>query len=198
MIQDIIVIDNVVPLEKQEELKHIMFDTLFPWFYIKNLTNSNAKLSDKQYSKAPGFAHVFYNELGKIGNFGEYADCIAYSACEKLELTGLSITRARAFLQLPIVGEMGMTSPHVDTVDKNHMVVLYYIMDSDGETLFFNRKNDPNNPSKPYEFSEEDIVYKMKPRQGSAVVFNGCIYHANMLPQESNRCVINFNLEEDI
>jgi hypothetical protein len=198
MIQDIIVIDNVVPLEKQEELKHIMFDTLFPWFYFKNLNESSIKLSDKQFSKVPGFAHVFYNNVGKIGNFGEYADCIAHSACQKLQLTNLNITAARSFLQLPIVDATGMTNPHVDDIDKNHLVVLYYVLDSDGETVFFNRKNDPNNPSQPYDFSEEDIVYKMKPRQGSAVVFNGCIYHSNFLPQKNNRCVINFNLMEDI
>lgn len=198
MIDDILVLDNIVALQKQEELKYIMFDTLFPWFYIKNFTRSNAVLSDIKYVEAPGFAHVFHNEHGPRGNFGDFANVIVSSASDKLQLPKMNIVRSRAFFQTPSNNYKGMTSPHVDLVDSNHLVMLYYVMDSDGETVFFNRKNDPKNPSQPYNFSEKDIFYKMKPRQGTVVVFNGSIYHANILPQEHNRCVINFNLTEDI
>jgi hypothetical protein len=83
--------------------------------------------------------------------------------------------------------------PHVDR-DANHFVFLYYVNDSDGDTVFFDK------------FWREGIVpdvgelnekLRVTPKMGTGVLFNGLQYHASSSPVASPyRCVINLTFEK--
>ena len=63
--------------------------------------------------------------------------------------------------------------------DFPHTTALYYVNDSDGDTLFFN--------------DNLEIVNRVKPEKGKLIIFDGSIYtHRPVLPP-TNRIVINFN-----
>lgn len=75
--------------------------------------------------------------------------------------------------------------PHVDSTDK-HKVFLYYVNDSDGDTVFFNELFDG---TKKDQFTESQRV---SPEAGKGVVFDGHIYHASSSPIASEyRCILN-------
>jgi hypothetical protein len=197
MIDTPIILENVIPLEKQEELKHIMFDTLFPWFYRGSLSSGCEDFFEKNYSVPPGFAHVFYNRNGKIGNFLDYIGPVIDSACSSINFKVKNLLYARSFLQMPLTTHSGLTIPHIDINNQEHLVLIYYVVDADGDTVLFNRKHDMvTNYQDPSPLLEKDIIFRMTPKQGSVLAFNGSQYHANILPKNSMRCIVNLNLEE--
>ena len=97
---------------------------------------------------------------------------------------------------------------HIDT-DKRHYSVIYYTNDTDGPTLFFNktlkdlsyekydemRKKQIWRESQKNFLLDKDIVFSLKPQKGTAVVFDGQIYHGSTTPTLKDRCIINFCYE---
>jgi hypothetical protein len=82
------------------------------------------------------------------------------------------------------LGKMPHT-PHVDSADE-HMVFLYYINDSDGDTVFFNERFDGKQKES---FTES---YRVSPEAGKGVIFDGYTYHASSSPIATEyRCILN-------
>ena len=64
--------------------------------------------------------------------------------------------------------------------------MLYYVCDSDGDTIIFNEK----------EKSEKYTVQKrVTPKQGRVVLFDGDFYHTAEQPIDNIRCVVNYDLK---
>lgn len=81
-------------------------------------------------------------------------------------------------------------APHVDQ-DYNHKVFLYYVNDSDGDTVFFKQHWHQG-----IEIDEKDLVEELRvaPKMGLGVVFEGFQYHAATPPVLNDyRCVINID-----
>lgn len=188
MISDIIVIDNVLPLEKQEHLKNLFFDSMFPWYYRSTLSYNTAK-TDFNSAVAPGFGHVFYNDNGVVSNYYHEISDIPLAAVKNTAFSFNKMLYARTFLQMPLTTTHGITNPHVDVSGVQHQVCIYYIEDADGETVIFDKtdRDDISNTS------SMRILQTINPRQGRAVLFDGSRYHANILPQRGSRCIINFD-----
>ena len=100
-------------------------------------------------------------------------------------MTEVDVIQGRSFLQLPLTTKKGkVDTPHIDTDDK-HFVMLYYVCDSDGDTIIYNEKTE----------SEEYTIKKsVTPKQGRVVLFDGGLYHTAEQPTKDTRCVVNYNL----
>ena len=68
--------------------------------------------------------------------------------------------------------------PHVDSMN-DHYVFLYYVNDSDGDTILYNQQCDSNTV-----FSQNDLTEYMRitPSAGKAVLFNGKLFHSWKTP----------------
>lgn len=74
--------------------------------------------------------------------------------------------------------------PHTDE-ETPHNVFLYYINDSDGDTILFNEFFGQNPKSL-------TIQERINPEKGKAIFFNGLQYHASSAPRKNKyRAVIN-------
>jgi hypothetical protein len=81
-------------------------------------------------------------------------------------------------------------APHID-LDYDHKVFLYYVNDSDGDTIFFEQFWHNG-----IQIEEKDLTESIRitPKMGRGVVFDGLQYHASSNPTTNNyRCVININ-----
>jgi hypothetical protein len=78
--------------------------------------------------------------------------------------------------------EKDFNPPHTDTTEDAVFVAIYYLNDSDGSTLFFDKQN--------------NIIKNVEFKKGSLVCFNGKEIHAGVPPKNhSFRAVINFNFK---
>jgi hypothetical protein len=99
--------------------------------------------------------------------------------CKKSNTTLNDVLTGRIYLTTPQQTEKTHYKPHIDT-SKKHTVLLYYVNDADGDTVFFDSNN--------------KIIDNVSPKKGRLVVFNGSIYHAAGIPKKTHRCVVNFDI----
>ena len=96
------------------------------------------------------------------------------------------ILQGRSFLQLPSnIQREDVDTPHIDIDRRKHLVALYYVCDSDGDTIIYHER------SKAETFT---IKQRVTPKQGRMVIFDGGLYHTAEQPLHSTRCVVNYNL----
>ena len=100
-----------------------------------------------------------------------------YSASHKVNVLVKNVIQARIFLHMPSPNP-GLDTIHTD-MDFNHWVFLYYVNDSDGDTVFF--KDD-----------EKTEIKRVTPKKGRGVFFDGSIKHCSTRPSKSHRCIFNY------
>ena len=106
----------------------------------------------------------------------------------------INVLQGPSFLQFPLqLKDDTVDTPHIDIYDGNEgkvdfIVALYYVVDSDGDTIIYNEKD--RDPEGKY-----TIKQCVTPKQGRMVIFDGGLYHAAKQPINSNtRCIVNYNL----
>lgn len=137
------------------------------------------ELTALEQAYAPlSFVHVLKSSSAKsdhLANFG----LIPQIACGHVGLQMKEIIVGRIFLILPYETELENYSPHVD-LPFQHTVVLYYVNDADGDTVFFDKHN--------------KIVKSVSPKRGRIVMFDGTLFHGGGIPKQGPRCAVNFDI----
>ena len=124
------------------------------------------------------FVHVLKSSAHRSNHLDNFA-LIPQIVCQDLKLVLKEIMVARIYLILPYKTELKHYAAHQDFPFK-HTVVLYYVNDADGDTVFFDNDN--------------NIVQSVSPKRGRVVVFDGLLYHGGGIPKKSPRCVVNFDI----
>ena len=189
----ILVFDDILDLEYQERIKNILIGEetfngyYFPWYFTQDVTKHN----DVDSQKRSAFFHGYVvsdndNTMGTIDSiFHDIFITLLENACCKIDKQNVNVIKGRSFLQLPInyKGER-IDTPHVDIVG-DHFVILYYVCDSDGDTIIYNEKVKSDNYT---------IQNRITPKQGRVVLFDGSYYHTAEQPTDNIRCVVNYDL----
>lgn len=117
----------------------------------------------------------------------QIAEIVANKFMSKHNMPKFNIARIR-FNITPTNEKSLITRPHVDWAEP-HLVLLYYVNDSEGDTIIYNEKF---NGSKVENVS---IMNRISPKKGSAFLVSGEHYHSSTPPKGGDlRKVINFNL----
>ena len=185
----ILVIDDFIDKEYQEKIKNnLMGDNDFPWYYIDDVT---AAYEDDNQGR-PGLSHVYveYNDDKTSDIVSDLHDLfipLLELACETLEVPSARIVQGRSFMQFPLNLQSDEDdTPHIDLEEgERHIVVLYYVKDSDGDTVIYNERTESNTYT---------VKQKVTPKQGRVVIFDGGQYHTAQQAINSVRCIVNYNL----
>ena len=204
----IMVIDDFIEKDYQNKIKTELLGGVhhtglqFPWYYIEDITVAY----DDDSKHRPGLSHQYVNLpkewaedndeplkpnlLGRVHS--EYHDLFVpmlQKVGYKLGLNSVRVLQGRSFLQFPLNTDGTIDTAHIDIEeDIDFMVALYYVCDSDGDTVIYNEREEL--PNEKYTVKES-----VTPKQGRMVIFDGRLYHAAKQPINSNtRCVVNYNL----
>lgn len=195
LINDIIVLDNFMPPQYEDLVEKELLNPIVNWHYMKDITYEIQHAKDLGLTEfRPAFAHKFYDRANGIVSpaYGLITP-IVYLACDKIGYKFNEIIAARSFLTLPLPGlSSNLDHPHVDR-EVSHLVVLYYVTDADGDTVFFDktfRDVDPSN----VKIEDLRIIKSVSPKKGRAVLFDGSRYHTSTRPTKGHRVIINFGL----
>lgn len=104
---------------------------------------------------------------------------IPQTVCLHLNRQLIDIYFARIFLSTPYPTKLENYRPHTDMM-MPHWVVIYYVNDSEGDTVFFDN------------FEKE--IKRVSPKKGRVVFFDGNILHCGGIPKENPRCLVNFDI----
>ena len=198
--KEIYVIDDFIDLEYQEDIRSILLAGYqyqgkdFPWYYMGDITADGD--ADSQGRAALGHEYIIYDEdqsiedqkaTEEIDHFHYLFLAMLKHVCVRMNIKKINVLQGRSFLQFPLnLKDKSVDTPHID-LQQEHLVALYYVCDSDGDTIIYNERHEP-----------ADKVYTVKqrvtPKQGRMVLFDGSLYHTAEQPEHNVRCVVNYNL----
>ena len=186
------IFDNIIPKKQQEELKNLLFGNNFPWYFVNDITHIG-----NQNQARPGHCHA-YMKLGEVNSdYINEVKKISDNVNKKIKKK-LKMYQVRSFLQLPLNEKLlykdskhREDTPHIDIYEP-HTVFLYYVNDSDGDTVLYNYKSKYEHDVPVYE--DIKIVDRVTPKQGRVIVFDGMTWHSSTQPTQGPRCIVNFDM----
>lgn len=168
-----IVIDDLLPKQHADKIESVLFSNTFPWMFSEDITYNSVS------SRTPAFSHLFFDTKdGMTSPYYYMVEPIFYAALEKAQMGRMNCVQARSFFQLPLLNRREYNNKHIDNRFP-HVVCLYYVNDTDGDTFFFNK---------------DDVTGTVSPKKNRVVLFDGATYHSSSNPTINKRAVINFNL----
>lgn len=199
----ITVIENCVPKQQQDLLENLIGSIAFDWHYLQK-SNYNGDLSNADprliklssmvgYHDYPIFSNRLYDGTGDgLDNLYEIFSILApvlvkdFSSGENVLLDSLRVNMSLPLKNYP---DNAVGNPHVDNdfFGDNKYTALYYVNDSDGDTILYNETYDKEIP----DTLTEQI--RVRPERGNIIIFNRNILHSGSLPSIGSRIVINLN-----
>jgi hypothetical protein len=196
---DIYIIDNVIPEDKQNEIEQLFTSSRLAWVFHKDIALDPNDIKTLGITKlTPGIACNIKQHLPKFINLNllNSVKIIPEQACIGIDKKLKEILQARSFMHFPIVPELRkeFDNIHID-IPFEHLVVLYYVNDTDGDTFIFDKFADYKNLNSPtINADEANIIKKVSPKKGRALIFDGRRYHSSSGPTKDIRCIINFDI----
>ena len=193
MNNEILVFDDIIDLDYQNTIKKILLSDYqykgyeFPWYFTQDVTKHTDTNSQKRSAFYHGYVVSDDDTIGTIDSVFHYLFIsLIENVCTQIDKKDVSVIKGRSFLQLPISfkGEREDT-PHVDIVG-DHFVMLYYVCDSDGDTIIYNEQE---------KSSSYTVQKRITPKQGRVVLFDGSYYHTAEQPLNNIRCVVNYDFK---
>ena len=181
MENEVHIFDDIIDLNYQEQIKTTLLENDFAWYYIGDVTNPYVNEQQR-----PGFQHNLVLEYGQENSPHHILfENLIKNCCSKFNRQSVEVIKGRCFLQLPLnLKNNDVDMPHTDT-HHNHIVILYYALDSDGDTIINNEKIKSDNYT---------IKKRVTPKQGRVVIFDGGLFHTAEQPINSSRCIVNYNV----
>jgi hypothetical protein len=191
---DIQIYDDILSQEEIEHIQKELVGTHFPWFLSSQgstvTTDAYENDSDDHTFEYLQFTHIFNSNDGEPNsNFCQLTDDILKKFVEVSKTKFEKLYKVKGNLQTKCshFALDSYNTPHVD-LDHPHLVLLYYVNDSDGDTIIFSRKYGEDK-------SEYKIEFQLTPKAGRFLLFPGEYYHTGRHPINSDvRLIINYNI----
>jgi hypothetical protein len=198
MNDSIIVIDNFIPKILQNQLENISLGHENIDYYFRRdpsylpdnvhaseLRNNDDSIVDK---KEWVLLHELYSDKF-TSKFHKDFVCI-FNLIQKNLYNNATLLRARLVLSPPLAHTEHMYGPpHFDNNNNNIKAAVYYVSDSDGDTILFEEKYVPGYG----DHSKKTILQKVSPKKGRIVIFDANRFHSNSWPTKKERVIVNWN-----
>jgi hypothetical protein len=185
MLNDIVIIDDAIPVAQQIELETLFTGPTIPWSLVPPGEEHNSiSLSTKDSVDYTQFVHlVFWDEHSIVSpSFPLMVPILSAMPINIKQLLRIKANVTLSNKNRPL-DSYGM--PHVDFTPpvKGLVTAIYYINDSDGDTVMFNQVGDKLLP-----------IQTITPKRGRLVMFNGARYHSGNCPtNDKPRALLNIN-----
>ena len=182
---DITIVDDALPPSLADEIENLILAKTYPWYFFPDITYGNS--IDRGDVTISGHQHNYFDieHGGILSNNFRYVHSIPYIIFDKIGYKKRpELIRAKSFMHLPLVKPQKYLHDncHIDS-DTPHIVCLYYVNDTDGDTFIY---------------ENEKKFHRISPKKNRAVIFEGSMYHASSLPTKHKRVIININVAHNI
>lgn len=165
--------NNFLPISLANEIKETLSSDNFPWYYNSFTAGYGEKEKNCQ------FTHTFYKDGQISSNHYYLIRSVLHIAEKQFDFQITNLLRIKANLRYNELNFDLNSNMHQDSTDDGFKSLLYYVDDSDGNTLFFD--NDKN------------ITKEVSPEFNKMALFDSNIWHSASSPTLNNRrMVLNF------
>jgi hypothetical protein len=187
--------DNILDVSESDHIEKFLQDPKFPWFFVATefartvLPEYAEADSDSNTRETTLLGHNFYQDGKQESINYKISDFILDRFISRSGISFNSLVRSKANLQFKSaeLDRSNYTTPHVDSLT-SHYVLIYYVNNSDGNTVIFDRVLGQDK-------TEYNIIKEVEPKKGRFLLFDGRHYHAAKFALINNvRININFNI----
>ena len=190
-------LDNLVPVSIQNRFIERLTSENFSWYYFNNIIygHDNKKIINPNITKTFAFVHTLFDEHGiNSDDYDLFSTILNFFVVrEKVKIKDMIRVRIRKTFRIKNHSIEKYNVPHIDVKDHlPYKTLLYYVDNSDGDTVFFKNKLTENT----YLDAEAEEYKRISPKKGRAIYFDGDIYHSGNCPVDYNeRTIINFDFK---
>ena len=201
--EQIIIIDDVLPSPLAKDLEKLTMDISFPWFMQRDIYESKLEneeehraASDKNTVNTIQLGHFIYNSFDKEGpkdnsTLWPLCEHVLGHIAEKLPEPFVTIIPIQVKFNLLFNNTKCLSTkyntPHVDNKWWDSYSMIYYVNSADGDTIIFNEEYGPDVKEKPEEFT---IKQRILPQHNRIVIFKGTHYHTSSNPIKSDHRIV--------
>ncbi len=160
-----------------DNLEQLICSDVFPWYFNnETVGNDKGKINHNENYDGFQFVHGLYrNQVPTSPFFNDIIPVLTsfkqlqFEYFKRIKLN-LNLKSHNEYVHLPI---------HIDIEHSIFTSMIYYVNDSDGDTLFFDKQN--------------NIIERVSPEKGKVIYFKSNIPHAAENPVKNiKRIIINF------
>jgi hypothetical protein len=177
------VFDDVIPKKLSDYYETMIFgdcdgEGIFPTvpMYCNYVTEQQYDGMKSNLS----FINILKSDVKLSEHFMTFAKIVELACHRRMGYNIRNVPVARINILMPSNTNCLHGDIHIDNIF-DHLVLIYYVNDSDGDTFLFD--------------DEGEVIKQISPKKGRVVVFDGSIKHAGGYNKEKPRAVINFNVE---
>ncbi len=175
---------NNIPKKIVDNIELWVTSTKIPWFFFTHTLGEDQRGSHKvdqniyTIDDLPRFTHYFFPNSKSPENDRKFIMPLTEWCRANILPPNYEVRRVMGNLTTQLRdAELLLNIPHVDSDDGEMFTFLYYVNDSDGQTVFF---------------EDGKIVYETTPVRGTGALFPSNTVHAGQVPCISkSRYVIN-------
>jgi hypothetical protein len=164
--------DNLFPKNLEDQILDFSLNSRLPMYSYQN----NISGPDKT-KETPGISHTFWGTDNHITEHCGFLLQPLYIFCHLKNIMLHEVMTSRLFLTFPLK-DININYIHNDQ-QFPHFVCLYYINNSDGDTIFYN--------------NQKEEIQRVSPKKGRIIFFDGTIKHSGSFPSKNTRAIINYN-----
>jgi len=182
MKEDIIILDDFLTPSYHQYLLDLVLSPNMSWYYNKNISVGIEKNVDLDKF---GFTHTVFGSESSSSSL--HLLLLPFLWKIKDLIGAKEVIRCR--LDMTVYNPNNyLHERHID-INTPHYVAIYYVNDSDGETIIYNQKQQKNKNN--FDLS---IRKKIEPKANRILIFNGEYFHTGHSPSKnSTRILINSN-----
>ena len=193
-----IILDDLFDEDFQNQIEDCMFDCHWRFNIDSSMGQKFKNCKYRQFFNPLEYdiAPSFNADLLSRSNSKSYEKIrlMIQDVCNKINFNIEKIERCYGGISAFIPNKTRKNIIHVNQ-DFPHLVLLYYVNDSDGDTILYDKTFDDIpftlHPDKYYDMN---ITHRVTPKKGRVLIFDGTYYHAPSSPSKSMRCIITLDL----
>lgn len=178
-------IEDIVDLSVQDSIEHAVLSPGFPWYHGTTVDQcADTRFNLKQGSNPLQFVHGVITDSGLNSGFHVLVDPILDAVREHVK-KDIEVLKVKVNF-LPRHTDAGHHYPHVDVgicPGEQIKSLVYYVNHSDGDTYFFDQTG-------PTERTSLNVIRRVSPQRGRAVLFDSDIFHASSSPVQSDKRIV--------
>ena len=210
MNEDIIILDDFLPPYVQDSLEKLCETVPFKYYPDANFSKEEKTgfKNERDFINGEQFVCLFWDNSNNNSINYEQIQQYAHYFLIPLQISNLQLRSVfdlknnllRAKINLQPKGSQSTPLPQYPHKDfdkelskeylkSNTWAVIYYVNDSDGDTIVYNEEESS------LDLSKYTIKQKVSPKKGRIVFIRGNLYHSASTPSNaSKRIVVNYNL----